>query len=355
MPFSRPTLPQIIERVIADMSSGLLGVDGAVLRRSLLGLLARAEAGAVHLLYGYMDWVARQVTPDTAEDEYLEAWARIFSLDRRDAEFARGSVTFTGEEGSGILSGVVLQGPDGVEYVTTASGVIAGGSVTLTVEARAAGTAGNLPTGTAVFLQSPVAGVNATATVAAPGLAGGTERETDEALRDRLLLRIRQPPQGGAESDYVLWALEVPGVTRVWPKPLGMGPGTVVVLFVTDDDPGGLIPSPGMVQQVQDHIDARRPVTADVYVMAPGTHVMDMTIQIEPNTPEVQQAVTAELEDLLMRQAEPGKTIYISKIREAVSIAAGEENSVVVVPSADVTPAAGEIVVLGTITFQAVP
>ena len=40
----------------------------------------------------------------------------------------------------------------------------------------------------------------------------------------------------GDNDDYVAWATEVPGVTRAWCSPNGMGAGTVVVRFVRDDD-----------------------------------------------------------------------------------------------------------------------
>ena len=66
-------------------------------------------------------------------------------------------------------------------------------------------------------------------------LDGGTDEETDEELRARVLRRIRQPPMGGDAYDYVAWALAVPGVTRAWCSPLEMGIGTVTVRFMMDD------------------------------------------------------------------------------------------------------------------------
>jgi uncharacterized phage protein gp47/JayE len=65
----------------------------------------------------------------------------------------------------------------------------------------------------------------------------------------------------------------------------------------------------------------------------------------------VQAAVTAELEDLLVRDAVPSGTILISRMREAASIAAGEMNNAFTSPTADVPHATGHIATLGTITF----
>jgi len=353
MPFARPSLAEIIDRVVADIGTRLPGVAGAVLRRSLLGIIGRSQAGAAHLLYGYIDWVARQALPDTAEREYLQRWAAIWGITRNAATFAEGSVTFTGANGAAIPAGTIVQRQDGVQYATQAAATIAGGTATVAVEASVAGTDGNLLVGASVFLLSPIAGVQSSAMVAAGGITGGDDVESDERLLARLLQRIRNPPQGGAEADYVLWALEVPGVTRVWVYPMQLGAGTVTVLFVNDDDPVSIIPDAAEVAEVQAHIDGRRPVTAEVFVAAPTATPLDMTIALDPNTASVQQAVLAELQDLLTREAQPGGTILISRLREAVSIAAGEGDNSIITPAANVTHAAGEMAVLGTVTFQA--
>lgn len=353
MPFARPTLTEVIDRVIADIGSRVTGVDGAVLRRSLLGIIGRAEAGSVHLLYGYIDWVSRQVVPDTAEAEHLERWAAIWGITRKTATFATGSVTFTGVDGSIIADGTIVQRQDGVRFATQGGQTIASGTATATVLALEAGEAGNTAAAVTVQLLSPIAGVQTSATVAAGGIVAGDDVESDARLLDRLLPRIQNPPQGGAASDYQLWALQVPGVTRVWVTPATMGLGTVGVQFVTDNNPGGIIPDAGKVTEVQDHIDELRPVTAEVFVTAPIAASLAMSISISPNTPAVQSAVLAELNDLITRDAQPGGTILISRLRESVSIAAGELNNQITSPTADVTHTVGQMAVLGTVTFSA--
>lgn len=354
MPFQRPTLTEIIERDLSDMSSRMIGTDGAVLRRSVLGVLARALAGASHELHGHLDWIAQQIIIDTAESEYLERWANVWGVRRKAAEFASGSVVFSGIVGTSIPIGTSLQRQDGALFETTVIGTIMGGTATVPVRAVEAGAAGNTAAGTTLTLRQPVGGVQSAAPVAVGGITNGSDVEDDDGLRERLLARIQEPPQGGAAADYVNWALAVPGVTRAWVYPLEMGLGTVTVRFVRDDDPS-IIPDTNEVDAVQDYIDERRPVTATVFVVAPIAVPLDMTIQIQPVTPEVEAAVEAEIRDLLRREAEPGGTILISHIREAVSTAAGEFDHVIVSPSANVEHDPGEIAVPGTITWQAIP
>lgn len=350
MPFDRPLLSDLIDRAAADIESRLPGGD-ARLRRSNLSVLARVHSGAVHGLYGYLSWLALQLMPDTAELEHMDRWAAIWGVARKPATAATGNVTLAGTNGVVVPTGTVLQRSDGAQFAINADVTIAGGVGTAAVTAVVPGAAGNTVASSAVTIISPIAGVNSAATVASGGLAGGADTESDDALRARLLDRIQEPPHGGADFDYVKWALEIPGVTRAWCFPLEMGLGTVTVRFVRDDDVS-LIPDAGEVAAVQAYIDALRPVTADVYVVAPTAVSLNLTISgLSPATTAVRDAIAAELADLLRREAEPGGTILLSHIREAISIAAGEYNHSLTSPIADVTHTTGQIAVLGTITW----
>ena len=65
----------------------------------------------------------------------------------------------------------------------------------------------------------------------------------------------------------------------------------------------------------------------------------------------MKDAIEAELEALIRREAVPGGTILISRIREAISIAAGEVDHRLDAPAADVTHTSGEIVTFGVLTW----
>jgi len=347
MAFSRPVLSDLITRAINDILARLPGSDAA-LRRSNLNVLARVHAGAVHVLYGFIDWVSKQVMYDTAEAEYLERWSTIWGVNRLAASFATGSVTVTGVNGTVIPAGTELQRADDALYTTDADATIAAGTATVAVTASAAGAIGNADAGTALALTSPVAGIDSSVTAGA--LSGGADAETDTALRSRFIKRIQQPPHGGSEYDYETWALEVAGVTRVWVYPGENGAGSVVVRFVRDND-ASLIPDAGEVATVQAYIDTVRPVTAQVLAAAPVAVPLDFSIQITPNTQAVKDAVTAELADLILRESEPGGTLYLSHIRAAISAGAGETNYSMTAPNADVVSATGDMTTMGMITW----
>lgn len=366
MPFERPTLDTLIERVDTSIK-GTLNIT-TVLRRSFIGVISRAIAGMSHLMLGYLTWIARQVFPDTAELEYLDRWASIWGVIRNEATFAQFNIEFTGNNGGVIPAGTILQREDGTQYETDAEGTIAAGVATVQVTASLSGSGGDMAVSQTLNLLSPIANVSSTATITSI-VTDADDTESDDSLRERLINRLQLPPLGGSANDYLQWAREVTGVTRSWVLPLQTGPGTVGVSFVVDnEDP--IIPIPAKVAEVQAYIDELKPVTALVTVFAPTEAPMDLDISIKPNTVSVQNAITTELEDLIKRDANLAGSyggpaivndgsILLSKIRQAISLGIGLEdfeiNTINGIAPANVIPASGELITLGTITWQTQP
>jgi len=352
MPFARPTLGALIRDTQASIAARLPGSD-PLLRVSNLNILARLFAGVAHLLFGYLDWIVRQVLPDSADAEYLDRWAAIFGLSRQPAIAAAGSVQIAGTTGATLPAGAVLVRADGAAYVTQAAVTLAAGTGTASVVARASGAAGNAASGATLTLAAAVSGITGVTTVGSAGLTGGADQESDTAYRARLLARLQAPPQGGAASDYQAWALAQPGVTRAWVYPLARGLGTVDVTFTMDNRlPGSIIPASGDVAAVQAALNALRPVTADLLVWAPAGVALNVTISnLATNTAAVQAAIRREVQAQILLDAAPGGTIYRSRLAEAISRATGEQHHVITVPTTDVTAAAGALYVPGTVTF----
>lgn len=351
--FSRPTLVQLLDRIRGDINTRIQGADARV-RRSFLGVIARIQAGLAHGLYGYLDFIARQGIPDTAVEEYMERWAAVWGVDRKAATKAEGLCDFTGNDGSFINIGQKLQRGDNELFETAQAGIINGGLVTLLVRALKAGSAGNTEAGTILTFVNPISGFNAE--IASDTLTGGTDTETDASLRERMLARIQQPPHGGAMFDYINWAREFPGVTRAWGTQ-ELGPGTVTLRFMMDDTYPDGIPLEDDAENLDEFIQMRRPVTAQVFVVAPTAKPIAFQIGLldedgEPvQDPIVQAAVKAELEDLFKREGEPSGTIYLSRIRESISIAEGEYAHVLIAPTINVVAGVGEIPTVGPITW----
>ena len=364
MALSRPTLIELRDQAQNDMRAQLN--IKTIARRGFIGVLSYVLAGLIHMLYGFLNSIEKNALPDTAEGEFLLRWARNFDLQLRPATFAQVTVRFTGNEGVGIPQGTVLKNADNLEYITDASALIpASGEVDVDITATTPGRASNLLAGSVLSLDVPIAGVDSEIPFQST-IIEAEDAEDLESLRARLLERLANPINGGSATDYIQWAQDISGVTRSWVVPLYNGPGTVGVYIVEDDD-ASIVPSPAKITEVQDYINELKPVTADVDVLPPVLLPIDMTIAIRPNTLEVQDAITKQLEDSILRQAQlvgaysgPGETfdgkILLSKLREAISVAVGEDDNAVILVNgaapADITPTTNELATLGTITWQ---
>lgn len=363
MAFNRPTLREISDRIKADLDVSLGGA-GARLRRSFEFALAKAVAGAVHLLHGHLDWASKQLFPDTSDEEQLVRQASLYGIDRKQAAQAQGTILVTGSASTLLPAGTEWQNEAGDAYTTDADATIPASppyQIAVAITAAVAGAAGNADAGATLSITSPVAGISSEATVESPGLESGTDLEDAEDLRDRLKDRMRLQPQGGGTGDYVAWAKEVSFVTRAWERAGdSVGPGAVHVFFTADGNAGGPVPSAAQVAEVQAYlqeiddgevIGGVAPVHAAVTAFAPVESPQDMTIELSPNSATVRAAITAELEDLFFDLGQPGGTIRLSKIREAISRATGEDYHDLTSPTSDITVATNALPTVGTINF----
>lgn len=145
MAWTRPTLKQIIDRIDRDIESRLLG-RVALLQKAMLWILSRVFAGAMHIAYGYLEELAKQLMPDTATGEWLKRHAKIWGVRLHSASYASGYVAFLGAEGSEIPEGQEVRSLSGLEYVTVVSGKIMDGVAKIPCQAVNFGAESNLDT-----------------------------------------------------------------------------------------------------------------------------------------------------------------------------------------------------------------
>jgi uncharacterized phage protein gp47/JayE len=356
MPWTTPSLRTVREMVRNDVTAAL---SGAVLvANSVLRVMSDAMAGLAHLVLRYIDWLSLQLLPDTAEQEWLDRHGDIWlvnsdgSTGRKSATFAVGTVTATGLEGYVIPAGTQLT-TLGVNYETTADTTIGAGPTPVPVRALTAGAIGNQDEGTTIDFMAPIAGIDAQATVVT--LAGGADTESDDQLRARILFRIRNPPMGGDQNDYVAWALSIPGVTRAWAAP-EMGIGTMTVRFMMDElratnTPPGM-PTPDDVQAVHDYMDTVRPVTVkDFFVETPIPFYYTITISnLSEDTPDVRARILQSIQDMEYLKSKPGQTMYRTWVEEAISSAVGVDYFELDFDTTEM-PAPGYMPFIGTINY----
>jgi len=353
MPFQRKTLSTLISEVAADINSALQGAD-ATLRRTVLKVVGKVQAGMSNLQMGYLDWIAKQAVPFTAEDEYLEGWAALKKVYRKAATPAQLTATFAGVTGTPLNAGTQVVRSDGATYTTAAAATVDGtGSLSVTIVATAAGSAGNADAGTTVALGIAVPGIQTSGTVTGT-VSSGADIEDNDELRNRMLAAYQNTPQGGDVEDYVGWALAVPGVTRAWCAPNGFGAGTVVIYTMLDTaqaahggfpqgtngvsqydmGPGGTprgTVATGDQLVIADAIVNEQPVTALVYSCAPVANSLTFTLSgLMGTSTATRAAIYAAISDVLFRNGDPrAGTINRSDIESAIASVSGTSGFVI--------------------------
>lgn len=182
----------------------------------------------------------------------------------------------------------------------------------------------------------------------------GVARKTDEPLADfraRVLDAIRTPSLGGAQGDWSRWALEVDGVKKAWEIPNWIGPGSVGVLISAADSDSAVAASDALVAACQAHLDEVGPCFVSAIVRAPTLRHIDLRLQLEPNTPEVQDAVRDALHALIAANGRPGSSLLLSQLRGAIATARGVVDHRVHLPFSDLSIGRAQIPVLGTVEF----
>ncbi|ACL57414.1 baseplate J/gp47 family protein [Methylobacterium nodulans] len=313
-------------------------------------------------------WLFKQMFASTADEIWLVRHAFELGLAQGAGQTAFGRVTVAATPGLVVPAGLTWVREDGLTYTTLAQAIAAGNSVTLYVEADLVGEVGNVAAGTELTLSPDSDAPEALGTVATvvaaedgSGLSGGIDAEDLESLRARVLARKRNPPHGGAEGDYIAWVTEaLPGVVRaVWVDSFSNDARSVWVMFTVADQPNG-IPTAAQVATVQAHIDdgVRRPVTARVFVSAPIAHHINLLIAgLSPDTPDIRDAIAAEVEAVFVDRAEPGKptkgafALSRSWLTEAISRATGEDRHRLVTPADDLVFGPGQLPVPGLISY----
>lgn len=369
MPWVTPSLPDVRRRNRDYISSRL---QVALVPNSITRIVADAQAGTAHLNLQYLDWLADQLMPDRAETEWLERQGIIWlknqdgTKGRKAPTPASGFVTATGIEGTIVPIDTEMRigtGSTGVLYRTVADIAISNGPTLIPVTAIDAGTIGNLEPGDQLAISPTIANVD-TGTLVVE-LSGGTDQETDDELRVRILERIQKPPMGGDADDYVQWALAFPGVTRAWCSPKEMGVGTVTVRIMMDDLRANQEGFPGLddVDRVQAWIDQRRPVTTmDCFVLAPLREPVSFQLSnLQPDDSSTVEMIEQAVRAMLMERAAPAfavdgiareaQTIYASWVSEAVSSVSNVDYFDLVMEN-HVMPSKGHLAVLGNVNVS---
>lgn len=247
--------------------------------------------------------------------------------------------------------------------VTPATGATitaAANCVSISVISNDTGAATNLDSGTQLSILNPIAGINNTAYVQFGELAGGTDLESTDDLRARIIYRYANPVSLFNVAAIVTQAEKVAGVTRVFVEEITPYPGATTIYFTRDNDTD-IIPSSPEVAAVRAQLLLIKPASMkpdDLIVSAPTPIEVDFAFtSLSPNTSTMQAAIIANLEVLFRESTNVGADLlalaYNASIFQTVDTVTGSlvTDFALSAPAGDVSIAAGQIPVLGTVTF----
>jgi uncharacterized phage protein gp47/JayE len=317
--FKRDSLAVLLDRVYANYTSLFRPLDKTP-RQNLLKVFASVDAGIYHQLLGDLDFLSKQIFPDTAEGEYLrEHWSS--KTTPLYAVAASGEVTVTGKPGKTVPSGVVFGAASGEHYYLDKSYRLdANGQAIVTVKAENPGTQGNLASGEKLSIISAIpAGLDSEVVVSGKGIVVGADAETDEEYLTRVLAALRNPVRYGKKDDFALWARDASAeVSAAWEfRNFGVF-GAVLIQVLKGNQINGVHPV-GNLAEVRDYINAVAPPVL-FEVRTPNIISINPSASLPPNEDSQanRERAVSRMKTYMQVAAKPGAKVAAGALRLAV-------------------------------------
>ena len=257
---------------------------------------------------------------------------------------------------------------------TSAQGVINSIHANVTIQSEVTGPQTVLGVDSLFTYQGSTVGINPSAKTL-EGIQGGTNTETDEQLKSRMLLS-RSSQEGVFTNDQItLAALLIAGNTRVFIQnpdteqvgdPDAVLPGQVRVYFLRDNDPLGPLPTGSIIALTKQSIidNGRLPAEMwadDLQVRSPELLPVDITMtNVVPNTATMRTAIKDQFNAYFTDEASFGIDLDNDVLRGVVigtqDLSSGnpEESFIISFDWVDAVETVGknQLPVLGTLTVN---
>ncbi|MCI1965722.1 MAG: baseplate J/gp47 family protein [Oscillospiraceae bacterium] len=274
-----------------------------------IGIRIRLLAGELYSLGTAVDWLKRQSFAQTANGQELEYRAQERGLQRKEPVRAHGTLTFSRESSIWfnlpVEAGTVCSttGKNPVRYVTTEDAVLKADTLSVEVPAQAekGGVSGNTEAGTVTVAVTLPTGIQAVTNESA--FVGGEDRESDDALRSRLLQSCGSASNGANTAYYRDYALACGGVNSVSVVPRANGTGTVALYL----GGRGCAPSDTIVKKISEGLNAEREICTQITVAAAETVPVAVTAAVKApagtDSAEVRAACESAVQNYFCRLA----------------------------------------------------
>lgn len=316
------------------------------LQRTGIGSQTRTEyegiARAIADNHQYLDAIARNVTPESADIVGLELWSVAVDVPRKSGEPARKaqSLRVRGVSGAVIPNGSTLTHSSDIQYeVTTGAVVTPVGFVDVDLQATSAGEITRLSRGEQLLFDSTPTNVEPVAVLVRDLDEGGTDQESVGSWRVRILEVWKNKRQGGSRVDYALWALELPWVSRAYVYPRKPTIDSVGIVALKSGSSSAVLPTTTELTELREKYESERPIADTVVlfdvvlgridveitlVLVPDS-VADWTVPVGGLTVASYDAATAAVttQETLPTDLQPGGLLTVASNSPATTGASG--------------------------------
>ena len=342
-------LRAIYERMRAAFAeeTGFVPNDGCDMMVRLYALAAEVQS-----LLAQADWVLDQSFPQTAQGQYLDYHAETRALTRLPAARATGVLRFSAPSAAvtdyEIEAGSAAMTTGGVRFETTEKAMLRKGETSVDVPARAveAGANGNAIAG-AVHVMA-VYPVGITRCENPEAFSGGSDEESDEKLRERVLESYRRLPNGANAAFYEQEALRFPNVAAAKAVGRARGIGTVDVYVSTH----GGAPEEELLGEISAALQKKREIAVDVAVKVPTEKSIDVAAELEAEQGWTMREITDAAQEALQAYftgERLGEPVYRAKLASILYSVPGVKNYHLLAPAEDAAVDATELPVLGEV------
>ncbi len=245
--FDNKTYDKILADMLSRVSSDVDKREGSVIYDALAPC-AYELAQTYFNLNNFLDLVFG----DTAVGEYLDRVVADYGITRKAATYAVRKIETTAAVKIGTRWGLNDTTYEITEELS---------ANVYSADCKQPGVIGNTYSGTLENIDH-VSGVTAKLTDI---ITSGTDKETDDNLRDRFYAKVQAPSTSGNADNYKEWALEVDGVGNAKVFPLWNGAGTVKVVIVDSEKQPA---DNSLINKTIEYIETVRPIGAEVTVMS---------------------------------------------------------------------------------------
>lgn len=280
-------------------------------------------AGELHALGVNIDWLKRQLNPETADGEYLDYHGSKLGLTRKPPAKASGTVRFYSS--GGILSDYIIKagtlvstaGKNPVRFETTETVILNSGADYVNAKAKAVegGSSGNVNAGEISVMVSLLQPVSKVTNLSA--FTGGTDEESDDDFRSRISASQGFPSTGTNAAYYERLALSVAGVGAAYVAPKRRGKGTVDIFVL----PNGAVDESQVLENLENLVLRERELGVDVDVLKATSVQGSVTVTIYPDEGYTFDTVKTNCSEAVQRKVSNltiGEDLKLSDIGDAL-------------------------------------